>query len=169
MLLYHGSPSLIDVPSLSMARGYRDFGRGLYLAENEVDSLTCCFKGDSPYGFLHTYEVDEDSLLALSGSLSFNDTDDEWLCIIYECRMFDRPVSLGVNPSVITGPTAGNSVNNLFRRYRREGVRFEDCLGELRRSIITDKFGFQWCLRSKTATGMLRLVDREQIWRDEEG
>lgn len=168
MLLYHGSPSRLDVPSLSMARGFRDFGRGFYLAEYEMDSLTYCFKGGSPFGFLHTYEVDEEALLALPGALFFDDVDDEWLHVVYECRMFGGPVSLGTDPSVIAGPTAGKKVNEMFRHYRQVGTQFESCVDDLRRGIVTDKFGIQWCLRSEEAIAMLRLVDKEQVWRDEE-
>ena len=168
MLLYHGSPTLIPAPSLSMARGYRDFGCGFYLAEDEIDSLTYCFKGDSSFGFLHTYEVDEDCLLGLPGALSFDDKGDEWLRVVYECRMFGHPTSFGTDPAVIAGPTAGMKVNDVFRRYRKEGTSFEDCVDELRRSIVTDKYGIQWCLRSTEAVQMLHLIDRERVWRDEE-
>lgn len=168
MLLYHGSRTRIDAPSLAMARGHRDFGRGLYLAERESDSLGCCLKGGSPAGFLHIYEADPEALLALPGAVAFDGADDGWLRLVFDCRMHGRPASLAVDPPVVAGPTAGRRVNELFRRYRREGARFEDCVAELRAGIVTDRFGTQWCLRTDGALSLLELVGIEEVRRDDD-
>lgn len=163
MLLYHGSPSDFAFPSLSWSRGHRDFGNGLYLAEDEIDSLGCCLKGNSRQGFLYTFEVDGDALLSRPDTIEFAEPDEGWLRMVYDCRMSGRPSS--GDPSVIVGPTAGHRVNELFRSYRRLGVPFADCVDELGDGIVTDRFGIQWCLRTQEAIDGLRLVDKEMVER----
>ena len=161
MLLYHGSLFDFDVPLLSRSRGHRDFGNGLYLAEEEIDSLGCCFKGNSRYGFLYVFEIDEDEVLSRPDVVEFVEPDMDWLRMIYDCRMAGRPSS--GNPSIIVGPTAGHRVNELFRSYRRRCVPFAECVDELRENIVTDKFGFQWCLRTQEMVDGLRLVNKELV------
>lgn len=166
MLLFHGSPFEFTVPSLSMSRGFCDFGRGLYLASNETDSLGCCLKGGSRRGFLYVYEADEDRIMSLPEVVAFENPDDDWLRMVYECRMFGAPT--GGHPSCVVGPTAGHEVSRLFRRYRITRPPFDACVGELRRKIVTERFGTQWCLRTEEAISILDLVDVETICMDED-
>lgn len=163
MLLYHGSPADFAWPSMTQSRGHRDFGNGLYLAEDEIDALTCCFKGNGHYGFLYTFETDEDEMLSRPDVIRFLRPDTDWLRMVYDCRMGRQPSCDAV--AAVVGPTAGHKVNSLFRSYRRDATPFPECVEELRRGIVTDKFGMQWCLRTQGLINGLVLVDKERISR----
>lgn len=161
MYLYHGSPFLFDRPEPSKGKSYRDFGAGFYLAENEIDAISIALK-NSYDGYIYTYEVDENSIFRSLRVREFDSFTDDCLSFIYDNRM-------GISVAgydVIIGPTAGDQVNPLFERYRRERPSFDSIVGELRRGITNTRFGIQWCFKNASAIRMLTLVDREPVGRD---
>ena len=161
MYLYHGSPVLFDRPEPSRGKNHRDFGVGFYLAENEIDAISIALK-DSYDGYVYTYEIDESAAFRTLKIREFDSFTDDCLAFIYDNRMGNRVE----NYDIIIGPTAGDQVNPLFERYRRERPAFGSVVGEMRRGITNTRFGIQWCFRNAQAISKLQLVDREHISRD---
>lgn len=157
--LYHGSPFDFDEPNPSYGKAHRDFGVGFYLAENENDSLSIAVK-DSWEGYLYTYEMD-DSVFDAFNVIEFEDTGDDWLSFVYDCRM-------GADNSeydIIIGPTAGGAVNDIFEAARRNNTPFEEIKGQMAREITGTKFGWQWCIVNEDVLAHMTLLDKEHITR----
>ena len=159
--LYHGSPFKFDYPDVSRGKMYRDFGVGFYMAENQNDALSIALK-ESYDGYLYTYEVDDDALFRDLAVVEFDGFDDEWLQFVFNCRMDGSQDSY----DVVIGQTAGGRVNDLFSRYRGDGIEFSDRVAsEMSRQITDTRFGIQWCFASQVALDYAELVEVEELSR----
>ena len=84
--IYHGSPVIVQKPTLSVGKTYNDYGQGFYCTEHiELAKEWACLLGKS--GYVNQYEIDESDLKIL-------DLSEEpysilhWLTLLVEHRQF---------------------------------------------------------------------------------
>lgn len=80
LVLYHGSPEIIEIPTLGKGKVYNDYGRGFYCTERiELAKEWACTEGTD--GYANKYELDTAGLSILN--LSSDDyTILNWLAIL---------------------------------------------------------------------------------------
>ena len=66
MILYHGSPFIIEKPELSKGKVSNDYGQGFYCTENIEMAREWACKGKEPPAFVNIYEVDLSGLKVLN-------------------------------------------------------------------------------------------------------
>ena len=84
MILYHGSESIVNEPTIDLKKTTDDFGPGFYLTDNrELASEWAC-SGNGP-GYVNGYSIDTSDL----DILDLDTTDDsilQWLSLLLQNR-----------------------------------------------------------------------------------
>ena len=64
LVLYHGSPDIIEKPVFGKGKTYNDYGRGFYCTEHiELAKEWACTEGKD--GYANRYEIETDGLSIL--------------------------------------------------------------------------------------------------------
>ena len=84
LILYHGSPEIIQTPVFGKGKSYNDYGRGFYCTEHlELAKEWACTENTD--GYANKYEIDTKGLSVLNLS-SDEYTILHWLALlIYSC------------------------------------------------------------------------------------
>ena len=85
LVLYHGSPEIVQRPSLEKGKKYNDYGQGFYCTEHsELAKEWACNEGQD--GFANNYEIDLEGLKILDlSSDEYNIL--HWLTLLMEHRI----------------------------------------------------------------------------------
>ena len=104
IILYHGSPEIIDIPIYGKGKKYNDYGQGFYCTENiELAKEWAC--SENIDGFVNKYELDITNLTILNLS-DEKYTILHWITLLIEHRQFR-----------ITTPLMKKSVNYLKEHF----------------------------------------------------
>ena len=115
MLLYHGSPVIVEKPEIRTAKFHKDFYFGFYCTEMETQAKRWATRfGD---GYVNKYEYTPNPELKM---LSFPEMTEEWLDFIAACRS-GKPHSY----DIVEGPMADDTIYNYVQgfldgKYSRE-------------------------------------------------
>ena len=84
LVLYHGSPEIIEKPIYGKGKAYNDYGKGFYCTENlELAKEWACTEGVD--GYANQYEIETDNLRILN--LSADEyTILHWLALLMTYR-----------------------------------------------------------------------------------
>ena len=86
LILYHGSPEIIQTPVLGKGKSYNDYGRGFYCTEHlELAKEWACTENTD--GYANKYEIDTKGLSVLNLS-SDEYTILHWLALLMKYRKF---------------------------------------------------------------------------------
>ena len=86
LILYHGSPKIIQTPILGKGKSYNDYGKGFYCTEHlELAKEWACMENED--GYANKYELDTNGLSVLNLS-SDEYTILHWLALLMEYRKF---------------------------------------------------------------------------------
>ena len=127
-VLYHGTvvSKSFRYVDISKGRGFKDFGKGFYLAHSKKQSVGMAIRNEgfrklndksNPRGVIYTYYTNNSSLKDLKVKV-FDTADLEWLDFILKCR------SSKYTPhdyDIVVGPTADDSTAVCINNYR-EGL-----------------------------------------------
>jgi len=168
LVLYHGSPDIVEQPAFGKGKAYNDYGRGLYCTEHiELAKEWACTEGTD--GYANKYELDTTELSILN--LSSEDyTILNWLAIL----MLHRKGRL-------SAPVAKQGLEYLiqnflpdFQRYDAIiGYRADDSYFSFARAFVSNtislkqlgsamrlgKLGEQFVLKSPKAFEAIRFMD----------
>ena len=167
MILYHGSPNKIVVPTFGLGEERHDYGKGFYLTAdlNLAKEWAVC-RPESESGFVHSFELDTDGLEIL-------DFEKEnilcWLSELMKHRaaadskryrvLAEKFIAkYGKDTScadVIKGWRANASYFYIAKAFVRDEVDI-DILEEL---MQLGGLGIQWCLKSEKAYAHLKNLD----------
>ena len=158
--IYHGSPVIVQKPTLSVGKTYNDYGQGFYCTEHiELAKEWACLLGKS--GYVNQYEIDESDLKIL-------DLSEEpysilhWLTLLVEHRQFRLSTPLMRNGvqwlrgyyhidlsqyDVVIGYRADDSYFSFARAFLNNTITLE----QLGRAMHLGKLGEQVVIRSVRA------------------
>lgn len=167
LMLYHGSPVIVERPSLEKGRANNDFGRGFYCTEHEdlAGEWACTSERG---GFVNRYELNLDGLSVLR-----LDTLDcpmlRWLALLLEHRivrlsspgmrrgrdwLLER-FSVDLTPvDIVVGYRADDSYFSFARAFLGNAITF----AQLVRAMRLGELGEQYVLRSELAIASLRFI-----------
>ena len=170
LILYHGSPEIIEVPVFGKGKAYNDYGRGFYCTEHlELAKEWACTENTD--GYANKYEIDVGGLSVLN--LSSNEyTILHWLALLMKYRKLrvSTPVMkrgiewleehflIDLEPyDVVIGYRADDSYFSFARAF----VNNEISLTQLSYAMRLGKLGEQFVLKSPAAFEKLQFVSYE--------
>ena len=168
LILYHGSPIILQKPIFGAGKSYNDYGLGFYCTEHiELAKEWACNEGVD--GYANQYELETDGLKILNLSTA-NYTILNWLAILLENRQvrLSTPIEKrgrdylleNFKPEydkydVIVGYRADDSYFSFARSFLANGIS----LKQLSYAMSLGKLGEQVVLKSKKAFEALNFLD----------
>ena len=167
LVLYHGSPEIIEKPIYGKGKAYNDYGKGFYCTENlELAKEWACTEGVD--GYANQYEIETDNLRILN--LSADEyTILHWLALLmtYRKLRLSTPVMkrgaewlkehflVDIDDyDAIIGYRADDSYFSFARAF----VNNEISLGQLSHAMRLGKLGEQFVLKSPKAFESIKFV-----------
>ena len=167
LVLYHGSPEIIEKPIYGKGKAYNDYGKGFYCTENlELAKEWACTEGVD--GYANQYEIEADNLRILN--LSADEyTILHWLALLmtYRKLRLSTPVMkrgaewlkehflVDIDDyDAIIGYRADDSYFSFARAF----VNNEIPLGQLSHAMRLGKLGEQFVLKSPKAFESTKFV-----------
>ena len=172
MLIYHGSPQVVDAPSLGAGRPDNDYGRGFYCTQDLALAKEWACKRRSD-GFANTYEFDAHGLKALD-LLDGSHSVLEWISLLLAHRTFDLESGLAADardylsshfcPSLegvdfVVGYRADDSYYSFAESFVSNALP----LRSLDRALRLGRLGEQTVLVSEAAFQNLAFVEAEPV------
>ena len=167
LVLYHGSPEIIEKPIYGKGKAYNDYGKGFYCTENsELAKEWACTEGVD--GYANQYEIETEHLRILSLSA------DEYtmlhglaLLMTYRKLRLSTPVmkrgaewlkehflvDIDDYDAII-----GYRGDDSYFSFARAFVNNEISLGQLSYAMRLGKLGEQFVLKSPKAFGSIKFV-----------
>ena len=170
LIIYHGSPEIIEKPQFGKGKTYNDYGRGFYCTEHvELAIEWACTENVD--GFVNKYEIDMSNLNVLNLSSS-EYTILHWLALLMKNRKvrLSTPVMKRGREWLIehfmldtNGHDAiiGYRADDSYFSFARAFVNNEISLNQLSYAMRLGKLGEQVVLKSKKAFDEIKFVSYE--------
>ena len=170
LILYHGSPEIIQTPVFGKGISYNDYGRGFYCTEHlELAKEWACTENTD--GYANKYEIDTKGLSVLNLS-SDEYTILHWLALLMKYRKFrvSTPVMkrgadwlkerflIDLTPyDAVVGYRADDSYFSFARAF----VNNEISLTQLAYAMRLGRLGEQFVLKSPSAFAKIHFISYE--------
>lgn len=170
LIIYHGSPEIIQTPVFGKGKSYNDYGRGFYCTEHlELAKEWACTENTD--GYANKYEIDTNGLAILNLS-SDEYTILHWLALLMKYRKFriSTPVMkrgadwlkeyflIDLTPyDAVIGYRADDSYFSFARAF----INNEISLTQLAYSMRLGRLGEQFVLKSPMAFEKIKFVSYE--------
>ena len=170
LIIYHGSPEIIQTPVFGKGKSYNDYGRGFYCTEHfELAKEWACTENTD--GYANKYEIDTKGLAILNLS-SDEYTILHWLALLMKDRKFriSTPVMkrgadwlkeyflIDLTPyDAVIGYRADDSYFSFARAF----INNEISLTQLAYSMRLGRLGEQFVLKSPMAFEKIKFVSYE--------
>lgn len=170
LILYHGSPEIIQTPVFGKGKSYNDYGKGFYCTEHlELAKEWACTENTD--GYANKYEIDTEGLSVLDLS-SDKYTILHWLALLMKYRQFrvSTPVMkrgadwLKENFLIDLAPydvVIGYRADDSYFSFARAFVNNEISLTQLSYAMRLGKLGEQFVLKSPAALEKIQFVSYE--------
>lgn len=169
IILFHGTPDKVVVPTYGYGDDKHDYGRGFYLTEDfELAKEWAVCRPNDMNGWVHKYELDTEGLKILD----FQERDFlSWLAELMKhrdaadskrYRMLAKKFieKYGIDTAdydVIKGWRANASYFYIAKEFVRDNIDI-DILEEL---LSLGRLGIQYCIKSELAYSRLQEVNSE--------
>ena len=170
LILFHGSPEIIQTPEFGKGKSYNDYGKGFYCTEHlELAKEWACTENSD--GYANKYELETEGLSILNLS-SEEYTILHWLALLMQYRQFrvSTPVMkrgmgwlkehflIDLTPyDVIIGYRADDSYFSFARAFMNNEIS----LSQLSYAMRLGKLGEQFVLKSPTAFDRIKFISYE--------
>lgn len=167
LILYHGSPEIIEKPIFGKGKTYNDYGRGFYCTENlDLAKEWACTEGID--GYANQYEIETEYLKILNLS-SGEYTILHWLALLmtYRKLRLSTPVmKRGAEwlrehflvPIDEYDAVIGYRADDSYFSFARAFVDNEISLGQLSYAMKLGKLGEQFVLKSREAFERIQFI-----------
>lgn len=168
--LYHGSIYDFSSIDLNKGLGFKDFGKGFYLAYNKTQSVNLVNSRvrylknignkNNYIKYLYTFETIPANLYNCNVKI-FEDADLDWLDFILACRAVNGTPH---NYDIVIGPTADDSTNICLNMYA-EGAYGDVASINARRTLLNnlepENLGTQVFIGTTLGLSILKDVKKE--------
>ncbi len=167
LILYHGSPDIVEKPVFGRGKTYNDYGQGLYCTEHiELAKEWACTEGTD--GYANKYEIEAAGLSVLNLS-SDNYTILNWLAILMLHRKgrLSTPVAKRGREYLIKNflpdfqnydAIIGYRADDSYFSFARSFVANAISLKQLGNAMRLGKLGEQFVLKSPKAFDAIKFI-----------
>lgn len=167
MILYHGSPRIIQTPAFGAGNPHNDYGLGFYCTQSPELAMEWACSADSG-GYANRYFFDMQGLAVLDLSDGYHILN--WLSILLENRIFDASSAVAAQGKeyltrvflpnyqdydVIIGYRADDSYFSFASAFLNNTIS----LAQLKKAMYLGKLGEQVVLKSKQAFSRLSFEE----------
>lgn len=168
IVLYHGSPEIIEVPIFGKGKSYNDYGKGFYCTQHiELAKEWACTEGTD--GYANRYEIETDGLKILNLS-DGQYTILHWLALLLKNRKgrLSTPIMKRGKEYLlehylpdISGYDAiiGYRADDSYFSFAKSFVNNAISLKQLGNAMRLGKLGEQFVLKSKKAFDTIKFLD----------
>lgn len=169
LILYHGTPDKVVIPTFGLGNEKHDYGKGFYLTENPelAKEWAVCRPNDSN-GWLHKYELDLDNLKILDFQkrdilcwlaelMKHRDASDTKRYKMLAAKFIGKYGLDTDEYDVIKGWRANASYFYIAKEFVRDNIDV-DILKEL---LLLGDLGIQYCMKSPLAYAKLQEVEAD--------
>lgn len=168
IVLYHGSPEIIEVPIFGKGKSYNDYGNGFYCTQHiELAKEWACTEGTD--GYANRYEIETDGLKILNLS-DGQYTILHWLALLMKNRKgrLSTPIMKRGKEYLlehylpdISGYDAiiGYRADDSYFSFAKSFVNNAISLKQLGNAMQLGKLGEQFVLKSKKAFDTIKFLD----------
>lgn len=171
IILFHGTPAEVVVPTFGCGEDRHDYGKGFYLTESpELAKEWAVCRPNDKNGWVHKYELNTESLKILDFQkenvlswlaelMKHRDAADSKRYKMLAKKFIEK---YGIDTSgydVIKGWRANASYFYIAREFVRDNIDIE-ILEEL---LSLGGLGIQYCIKSELAYANLKEVENELI------
>lgn len=171
LILFHGTPDKIVVPTYGKGEEKHDYGKGLYLSESiDLAKEWAVCRPNEENGWVHKYQLDTNGLKILDFQ---NEGVLAWLAELMKHRdaadskryrmlskKFIDQYGIDTEPyDVIKGWRANASYFYIAKEFVRDNIDI-DILEEL---LSLGGLGIQYCIKSEIAFSKLQEIENELI------
>ena len=170
LILYHGSPSIVEHPAFGVGKKYNDYGQGFYCTEHiELAKEWACAEGVD--GYANKYEIETDGLKILNLS-SEEYSILNWLAILvlYRKGRLSYPIAKRARDYLIEhflpdhedyDAIVGYRADDSYFSFARSFVSNEISLKQLGYAMKLGKLGEQFVLKSEKAFQAIKFIGYE--------
>lgn len=170
LILYHGSPEIIQNPEYGKGKSYNDYGKGFYCTQHpDLAKEWACTENTD--GYANKYEIDTEGLSILNLS-SDEYTILHWLALLMNYRKFriSTPVMKRGEEWLKThflidlssyDAVIGYRADDSYFSFARAFVNNEISLAQLSYAMRLGKLGEQFVLKSPEAFKRIRFISYE--------
>ena len=169
IILYHGTPDEIVVPTYGHGDDKHDYGRGFYLTEdNELAKEWAVCRPNETNGWVHKYEFETDGLKILDFEeldvlcwlaelMKHRDAADSRRYHMLAAQFIEKYGVDTTGYDVIKGWRANASYFYIAREFVRDNIDI-DILEEL---LSLGSLGIQYCIKSEKAYSQLTEINED--------
>lgn len=169
IILFHGTPDKVVVPTFGCGDDKHDYGKGFYLTENpELAKEWAVCRPNDENGWVHKYELDTEGLKILDFKeknvlcwlaelMKHRDAADSKRYRMLAQKFIEK---YGIDTSdydVIKGWRANASYFYIAKEFVRDNIDI-DILEEL---LSLGDLGIQYCMKSELAYSKLHEIEKE--------
>ena len=172
IILYHGSPEIIETPLFGKGKTYNDYGKGFYCTESEeLAKEWACTEGVD--GYANQYEITTDGLKILNLS-SAEYTILHWLALLMTYRKIKLAtpvmrrgaewlkehflIDIEAYDAII-----GYRADDSYFSFARAFVSNEISLKQLSYAMRLGKLGEQFVLKTESAFEAIKFVGHQPV------
>ena len=172
MIIYHGSPEIIEVPTYGLGSETNDYGRGFYCTENiELAKEWSCPTVKN--GFSNKYELDISDLKVLYlNKAGYNILN--WIAILLDNRTFSKrsPIARQASEYILSeflpersgyDVICGYRADDSYFSYAKDFLNNTISLNQLSQAMKLGELGEQIVLMSPKAFEKIKFIEYEVV------
>ena len=158
MILYHGSIEIVDNPEIRIPSRSLDYGYGFYTTtsfKQAEDWVKRKLNANSPIGYVHVYELDEDLVKSLK-TLLFESQTEDWLDFVMSNR---TNKDFNHDFDIVYGPVANDKVYAAFALYEGGIIDKQNLISELKAYKLVDQYLFH----TDKALKAIKFIEAKEV------
>lgn len=158
MILYHGSPQIVQEPRILISQRTLDYGVGFYTTTSEQQAHDWALrriKGQE-CGYVNLFEFDEAATVGLKRLNFPNPPGEEWVDFVYANRNLR---GFTHNNDLIYGPVANDRVYAAFALYEQGLLNKQELIAELKTYKLIDQMVFH----TKESLKCVRFIKAKEV------
>lgn len=164
MIYYHGTPDSFRKFDLNKASDYKDFGKGIYLSQEEWHATSIAKRRNKDHAYVMKYDIDIKEMRKVLKVREFKKMSIDWIKFV----LLNRNQIIHTEYDVIIGGTADAAAQSILEQFYRFWRNRGGNIGrkqyrELIVQLAPNKYPIQMCLLTQKAVDYVndRYIDRE--------
>lgn len=158
MILFHGSPQIINVPRILLPKRTLDYGEGFYTTTSEQQARDWALRriSNKGYAYVNVYKFDEAAAADLKRLNFSNPPAEEWVDFVHANR---NQLGFTHDNDLVYGPVANDRVYAAFALYEQGLLSKQELILELKTYTLIDQMVFH----TEAALEYLTFIEAKEV------